>query len=40
MPKLTHEALVHLVRAAPELVLALLGPELANELPLHTHRRG
>ena len=39
MPKLTHEALVHLVRAAPELVLRLLGSELASELPLHAPPR-
>ncbi len=39
MPKLTHEALVHLVRAAPELVLRLLGPELAAELPMHAPPR-
>lgn len=39
MPKLTHEALVHLIRAAPELVLRLLGSELASELPLHAPPR-
>lgn len=33
MPKLSHEALVHLVRAAPEAILGLLQRELGIELP-------
>jgi len=33
MPKLSHEALVHLVRAAPEVIVGLLQRELGFELP-------
>jgi hypothetical protein len=35
MPKLSHEALVHLVRAAPEAILGLLQRALGLELPAH-----
>ena len=39
MPKLSHEALVHLVRAAPEAIVALVGRVLAPELPLQVQPR-
>ena len=39
MPKLSHEALVHLVRAAPEAIVALVGRVLATELPLQVQPR-
>ena len=39
MPKLTHEALVHLVRSAPEVIFQLLRHELGIELPLHVPPR-
>jgi hypothetical protein len=32
MPKLSHEALVHLVRAAPEVIVGLLRSELGLEV--------
>ena len=39
MPKLSHEALVQLVRAAPEMIVGLLQRELGLELPAQTHAR-
>ena len=39
MPKLPHEALVHLVRNAPEVIFRLLQQELGVELPLNVPRR-
>ncbi len=39
MPKLSHEALVQLVRAAPEAILGLLQRQLGLELPAHAHPR-
>ena len=39
MPKLSHEALVHLVRAAPEVIVGLLQRELGFELPAQAHPR-
>ena len=39
MPKLSHEALVHLVRAAPEVILGLLQRELGLELSAMAHPR-
>ncbi len=39
MPKLSHESLVHLVRAAPEVILGLLQRELGLELPAQAHPR-
>ena len=39
MPKLSHEALVHLVRAAPEAIVGLLQRELGLELPAQPHAR-
>lgn len=39
MPKLSHEALVHLVRSAPEAIVRLLQTELALDLPLHVPPR-
>lgn len=35
MPKLSHEALVQLVRNAPEVIVRLLEPEAAQDVPLH-----
>jgi hypothetical protein len=39
MPKLPHEALVHLVRSAPEVIFHLLRHEFGVDLPLHAPRR-
>ncbi len=39
MPKLSHEALVQLVRAAPEVIVGLLQRELGLDLPAQTHAR-
>lgn len=39
MPRLKHEALVHLVRNAPEMVLELLRTVLAVDIPLRPHPR-
>lgn len=39
MPKLSHEALVHLVRAAPQAIVALVSRALAIELPLQVAPR-
>ena len=39
MPKLPHEALVHLVRSAPEAIVRLLQHELALDLPMHAPPR-
>jgi len=39
MPKLSHEALVHLVRAAPGVIVGLLQRELGLELPAQTQPR-
>jgi hypothetical protein len=39
MPKLSHEALVRLVRAAPEMIVELLQRELGVELPAHARPR-
>ena len=39
MPKLSHEALVHLVRAAPEAIVGLLQHQLGLELPAQAQVR-
>ncbi len=39
MPKLSHEALVHLVRAAPGVIVELLQRQLGLDLPAQTHAR-
>ncbi len=39
MPKLSHEALVHLVRAAPGVIVELLRSELGLELPAQVQAR-
>jgi len=39
MPKLSHEALVHLVRAAPDVIVGLLRRELGLELPAQAQPR-
>ncbi len=39
MPKLSHESLVHLIRAAPEVILGLLQRELGFDAPAMAHPR-